>query len=99
MLSQGQANPHKIQGIGANFIPDLFEKDLLEGIITVKGDDAIKMARRLAKEEGIMCGISSGANVCAALELAKKPENKNKTIVAIICDFGERYISTELFNE
>ena len=71
----------------------------IDGILTVKGDDAIKTARKLAKEEGIMCGISSGANVYAALELANLPENKGKTIVAIICDFGERYISTELFNE
>ena len=99
LLSKGQANSHKIQGIGANFVPDLYDKNFLDGILTVKGDDAIKMARRLAKEEGIMCGISSGANVYAALELANLPENKGKTIVAIICDFGERYISTELFNE
>ena len=98
LLTNNQAGPHKIQGIGANFVPDLFERSELENIITVKGDDAIKTARRLAKEEGIMCGISSGANVYAALELAKKEENKGKTIIAIICDFGERYISTELFN-
>lgn len=99
LLSNGQAGPHKIQGIGANFVPDLYDKEFVDGILTVKGDDAIKTARKLAKEEGIMCGISSGANVYAALELANKPENKGKTIVAIICDFGERYISTELFNE
>jgi len=99
LLTQGVASSHKIQGIGANFVPDLFEKDALEGILTVKGADAIKTSRLLAKKEGIMCGISSGANVFAALELAKRPENKGKKIVAIICDFGERYISTELFDE
>jgi cysteine synthase A len=99
LLTTGIANSHKIQGIGANFVPDLYDKNLLEGIISVKGNDAMEMARKLAKEEGIMCGISSGANVYAALELAKKEENKGKTIIAIICDFGERYISTELFNE
>lgn len=99
LLSQGQANPHKIQGIGANFVPELFDKEVLEDILTVKGSDAVDMARKLAKEEGIMCGISSGANVFAALELARKSKNNGKIIVAIICDFGERYISTELFDE
>lgn len=99
LLTKGVANSHKIQGIGANFVPELYNPDVLEGILTVKGDDAISLAKRLAKEEGIMCGISSGANVYAALQLAQKPENSGKTIVAIICDFGERYISTELYNE
>ncbi len=99
LYSQGKPSSHKIQGIGTNFLPELFERDVYKDFITVKGDDAIKMARRLAKEEGIMCGISSGANVVAALELAKKPENSGKRIVTVICDTGERYISTELFNE
>ncbi len=97
LITKGTANLHKIQGIGANFIPDLYEKDVIDEVITIKGDDAILTARDLAKKEGIMCGISSGANVFAALELAKREENKGKTIVAIICDIGERYLSTELF--
>lgn len=98
LINKGEAHPHKIQGIGANFIPDLFDKSIVDEILTIKGDDAISMARKLAKEEGIMCGISSGANVSAAIELSKRPENKGKLIVAIICDLGERYLSTELFS-
>lgn len=99
LFTKGYASPHKIQGIGANFIPKLFERNVLKNILTVKSDDAINMARNLAKKEGIMCGISAGANVVAALELAKREENKGKTIVTVICDSGERYISTELFDE
>ena len=99
LISKGVANAHKIQGIGANFIPELFDRRVNEDVLTVKGDDAIQMARKLAREEGIMCGISSGANVVAALELARLPQNEGKSIVAIICDFGERYISTELFDD
>jgi len=98
LLSEGKASPHKIQGIGANFVPRLFDKSKLDGIITVKGDDAIVAARELARKEGVLVGISSGANLKAALELAKKPENEGKLIVAIMCDFGERYLSTELFD-
>ncbi len=98
LLTKGLANSHKIQGIGANFIPDILEKDIIDEIRTVKGDDAIFYAKQMAKKEGILCGISSGANICAAIELAKCPEYKNKLIVAIVCDFGERYLSTELFD-
>ena len=95
LITNGVAGPHKIQGIGANFITDIYKSGELDGVITVKGDDAIKEARNLAKTKGIMCGISSGANLYAAKELAK--QNPNKLIVTIMCDFGERYLSTELF--
>ena len=95
LITNGVAGPHKIQGIGANFITDIYKSGELDGVITVKGDDAIKEARNLAKTKGIMCGISSGANLYAAKQLAK--QNPNKLIVTIMCDFGERYLSTELF--
>lgn len=95
LITNGVAGPHKIQGIGANFITDIYKSGELDGVITVKGDDAIKEARNLAKTKGIMCGISSGANLYAAKELAK--QNPDKLIVTIMCDFGERYLSTELF--
>lgn len=95
LITNGVAGPHKIQGIGANFITDIYKSGELDGVMTVKGDDAIKEARNLAKTKGIMCGISSGANLYAAKELAK--QNPNKLIVTIMCDFGERYLSTELF--
>ena len=97
LLSEGHAHPHKIQGIGANFVPELYHEEKLDGIIKIKGDIAIKTARELAQKEGVLVGISSGAILKAALDLAKKPENKGKLIVAIMCDFGERYLSTELF--
>lgn len=99
LLSQGYADMHKIQGIGANFIPEILNGNKLDGILTVKGNDAIYCARELAKTHGILCGISSGANLKAALELSLRPEYKNKNIVTIMCDFGERYLSTELFEE
>lgn len=95
LITNGVAGPHKIQGIGANFITDIYKSGELDGVITVKGNDAIKEARNLAKTKGIMCGISSGANLYAAKELAK--QNPDKLIVTIMCDFGERYLSTELF--
>jgi len=97
VLSGGKPGPHKIQGIGAGFVPDVLDKGLIDEIFKVKNDEAIETARRLAKEEGILAGISSGANVFAALEIAKRPENKNKTIVTIICDTGERYLSTDMY--
>ncbi|MDP2981460.1 MAG: cysteine synthase A [Candidatus Omnitrophota bacterium] len=97
VLSGGKPGPHKIQGIGAGFVPDILEKDLIDEIFKVKNEDAIETARRLAKEEGVLAGISSGANVFAALEIAKRPENKNKMIVTVICDTGERYLSTDMF--
>jgi len=97
LLSEGHACPHKIQGIGANFVPELFHKAQLDGIIPISAPEAFKNARALAEKEGVLVGISSGAILQAALNLAKLPENKGKLIVAIMCDFGERYLSTELF--
>ena len=99
VISGGQAGPHKIQGIGAGFIPNNLQTDLIDDIVLVDSDAAGAMARRLAKEEGILCGISAGANVHAAIEVAKRPENEGKLIVTVICDTGERYLSTRLFEE
>jgi len=99
VISGGQPGAHKIQGIGAGFIPNNLNVDLIDEIIQISATDAGNMARRLAKEEGILCGISSGGNVVAAIELAKRPENKGKTIVTILCDTGERYLSTWLFTQ
>ena len=97
ILSGGSPGPHKIQGIGAGFVPNVLERDLLDGVLTVSNDAAFEMARRLATEEGILCGISSGANVHAAIEYGRKPENEGKLVVAIIPSFGERYLNTDLF--
>jgi len=98
VLSGGMPGRHKIQGIGAGFIPEIMDTTLINEIIKIKDEQAMVTARRLAKEEGILTGISAGANVAAALQLAVRPENQNKTIVTIICDTGERYLSSELFN-
>ncbi len=98
VLSGGQPGRHKIQGIGAGFVPDVLRTDLIDEIIQVTNEDALETARQLAAREGILSGISSGANVWAAVQLSKRPENEGKTIVTFICDTGERYISTELFD-
>jgi cysteine synthase A len=98
VLSGGRPGPHKIQGIGAGFIPDILDRSIIDKIVKVSNDDAFDTARRLAKEEGIFCGISSGAAMWAAINIAKMKEFKGSLIVVIIPDLGDRYLSTELFN-
>jgi len=99
VLSGGKPGPHKIQGIGAGFVPSVMNTDVLDGIIQVSAEEAGAMARRLAREEGILVGISAGANVRAAEILLERPENRGKRVVTIGCDTGERYLSTWLFEE
>jgi cysteine synthase A len=97
VLSGGEPGPHAIQGIGAGFVPGALNTDIIDEVVRVKNDDAVATAKRLMREEGILCGISSGANCAAALELARREENAGKMIVFIVCDTGERYLSTPLF--
>jgi len=98
-LSKGEKGQHPIQGIGAGFKPDILDLDLIDEILTVTNDKAIEMTRRMVREEGIPAGISSGANIAAAVKVASRPENKDKIIVTFVCDTGERYLSTPTYSE
>jgi len=99
ILSGGKPGPHKIQGIGAGFVPDILNTEIYGEVFRVSNDDAMDTARMMAKEEGLLVGISAGANVYAATQIASRPENRGKTVVTILCDTGERYLSTALFSE
>ncbi|MFU8806436.1 MAG: cysteine synthase A [Bradymonadaceae bacterium] len=99
VISGGSPGPHKIQGIGAGFVPEILDMSLIDDIITVEDDEAFEMTRRLAREEGILVGISSGANVVGAIKIGHRPEFRGKRIVTTLCDTGERYLSTPLFRD
>ena len=97
VLSQGHAGPHKIQGIGVGFVPDTLDTKIYDEIITVENEDAFAVGKAIGRREGVLVGISSGAAVWAAIQVAKRPENKGKTIVVLLPDTGDRYLSTPLF--
>lgn len=99
VLSGGEPGPHRIQGIGAGFVPKNLDRDVIDEVITVSDDEAMEMTRRLAAEEGIFVGISAGANVCGALKVASRNEYRGKNVVTLLCDSGERYLSTPLFRD
>jgi len=99
VLQGGEAGPHKIQGIGAGFVPEILNTEIYEEVLAVSNEDSFAMAQKVAREEGLLVGISAGANLHAAHILASRPENKGKTIVTILCDTAERYLSTELFDK
>ena len=99
ILSGGKPGPHKIQGLGANFVPEILDRDVIDEVMTRNIDQAVEFSRRAAKEEGLLVGISAGANLSAAVEVANRPENAGKTVVTILCDFGERYLSTLLYSD
>ena len=99
ILNGGKPGPHKIQGMGANFVPEILDTTVYDEVLDATLEDSVRISRRLASEEGILGGISSGSIVWAAIELAKRPENAGKTIVAMVCDFGERYVSTVLYED
>lgn len=99
LLSQGKSGPHKIQGIGANFVPGVLNREIYDEVVTVESQDAFETGRLMGKKEGILVGISSGATLCAAISLARRPENEGKTVVALLPDSGDRYYSTPLFGE
>ncbi len=98
VLSRGTAGAHKIQGIGAGFVPDTLNTGIYDEVITVKNEDAFETGRLIARTEGVLVGISSGAALCAALQLARRPENKGRNIVVLLPDTGERYLSTAMFS-